>query len=69
MWHREYWDRYIRDGKHVEQVIEYIHMNPVKAGLVAAAWSWRWSSAYRGKTEMAKGANLGKARGANVEKA
>ncbi len=46
VWQREYWDRYIRDEKHLRQVILYIHQNPVKAGLVATAEGWRWSSAY-----------------------
>ena len=59
VWHREYWDRYIRDGKHFEQVVEYIRLNPVKAGLVETAGSWRWSSAYQG--------NLGKVTGAILE--
>ena len=48
VWHREYWDRYIRDQKHLERAVEYIQMNPVKAGLVVTAESWRWSSAYCG---------------------
>ena len=46
VWHREYWDRYIRDRTHFAQVIEYIHLNPVKAGLVVTPELWRWSSAY-----------------------
>ena len=46
VWHREYWDRYIRDRSHLEQTIEYIHLNPVKAGLVVTPEKWRWSSAY-----------------------
>jgi REP element-mobilizing transposase RayT len=46
VWHREYWDRFIRDRKHFEQAVEYIHLNPVKAGLVKRAGEWRWSSAY-----------------------
>jgi len=45
LWMREYWDRYIRDGKHLASVIEYIHMNPVKAGLCENAKDWKWSSA------------------------
>lgn len=48
IWHREYWDRYIRDQRHLEQMAEYIHLNPVKAGFVVTAESWRWSSAYSG---------------------
>ena len=48
VWHREYWDRFIRGQTHYEQVIKYTHLNPVKAGLVVTAESWRWSSAYSG---------------------
>jgi REP element-mobilizing transposase RayT len=48
VWHREYWDRYIRDRRHFEQAVEYIHLNPVKAGFAVTAESWRWSSAYSG---------------------
>jgi len=46
VWHREYWDRYIRGERHFKRAVEYIHLNPVKAGLVGRAESWRWSSAY-----------------------
>jgi REP element-mobilizing transposase RayT len=34
VWHREYWDRYIRNQKHFEKAVEYIQLNPVKAGRV-----------------------------------
>lgn len=53
VWHREYWDRFIRDDRHFQQTVEYIHLNPVKAGLVASAEKWEWSSA----ASMNKGAN------------
>lgn len=46
VWHREYWDRYIRDHAHYMNVVKYIHNNPVKAGLVKRPEDWRWSSAY-----------------------
>lgn len=46
-WMRDYWDRFIRNERHFDQVIEYIHMNPVMAGLCDAPYAWRWSSAYR----------------------
>ncbi len=52
IWHREYWDRYIRNQRHLEQVIEYIHLNPVKAGIADTAESWRWSSAYYANQEI-----------------
>lgn len=45
IWMREYWDRFIRDEPHFQTVIAYIHQNPVKAGLVAHAEDWFWSSA------------------------
>lgn len=47
LWMRDYWDRFIRDERHLETAIHYIHQNPVKAGLCQAAEEWRWSSAFR----------------------
>jgi REP element-mobilizing transposase RayT len=52
VWHREYWDRYIRDQSHFAQAIDYIHMNPVKAGLVTKPENWRWSSAFPGNANL-----------------
>jgi len=45
LWMREYWDRYIRNEKHFRTVFEYIHRNPVEAGLCRTAAEWPWSSA------------------------
>ncbi len=47
-WMREYWDRYIRDAEHYQKAVEYIHQNPVKAGLCQTAETWPWSSAFSG---------------------
>lgn len=44
-WQREYFDRFIRDGDHYENVLRYIENNPVKAELVAKAEDWPFSSA------------------------
>lgn len=44
IWQREYWDRFIRDEKHFIKAVEYIHENPVNAGLVSKALEWEWSS-------------------------
>lgn len=44
-WQREYHDRFIRDGEHFENVLQYIENNPVKAGLVSIAEQWPFSSA------------------------
>ena len=48
VWHREFRDRYIRDEKHYWDTVEYIHNNPVKAGLVKSPEAWPWSGAGRG---------------------
>src|SRR5690606_18030993 len=45
IWHREYWDRYIRDHVHYMNAVSYIHNNPVKAKLVVRPKDWKWSSA------------------------
>jgi REP element-mobilizing transposase RayT len=45
VWDREYWDRFIRDEWHLQAAREYIHNNPVKAGLVRSPEEWEWSSA------------------------
>lgn len=56
VWHREYWDRYIRDRRHFDQTLRYIHLNPVKAGLVPKPEDWRWSSAFPGNADLLIGA-------------
>ncbi len=48
LWMREYWDRYIRDENHYRTVVDYIHHNPVKAGLCASPELWPWSSGSAG---------------------
>jgi REP element-mobilizing transposase RayT len=45
LWMADYFDRFIRDQAHLEAVIAYIENNSVKAGLVANAADWRYSSA------------------------
>jgi putative transposase len=45
-WFREYYDRYIRNSSHLNDVIEYVENNPVKAGLVSSKELWRWNSAF-----------------------
>ena len=44
VWQCDYWDRFIRDENHFNKAIEYIHNNPVKAGLVNSPEKWNWSS-------------------------
>ena len=45
LWMREYWDRYIRDGDHFDNVVSYIERNPVAAKLCLQPADWPWSSA------------------------
>jgi len=46
VWHREHWDRYIRDENHFDAVVKYIQNNPVKAGLVSKAADFVFGSAW-----------------------
>jgi putative transposase len=68
IWHREYWDRAIRNDRHFQQAREYIHLNPVKAGLVSNEEDWPWSSASKviGKANQEIGAPRGGAPGSGV---
>ena len=45
LWMPEYFDRFIRDNDHFNNVVDYIHNNPVKAGLVDDPTKYKWSSA------------------------
>jgi putative transposase len=45
VWQPDYYDRFIRNEPHYAASVDYIHQNPVKAGLVSAAEDWPWSSA------------------------
>ena len=44
-WALDYYDRFIRDEAHFARALDYIHRNPVAAGLCEAASDWEWSSA------------------------
>src|SRR5258708_23598067 len=40
-WFGDYFDRYIRNGRHFENAVNYIKNNPVSAGLCVSAREWR----------------------------
>ncbi len=64
VWHREYYDRCIRDDDHYRSVVNYIDANPVKAGLVATAAEWRWCGLHRpGLATFLDAANEGRGSG------
>ncbi len=44
VWQRRYWEHTIRDERDFQAHLDYIHINPVKHGLVAAAREWPHST-------------------------
>ncbi|MFT3743590.1 MAG: transposase [Pyrinomonadaceae bacterium] len=44
-WSIEYFDRYIRNYDHFVRTVDYIHRNPVKAGLCERSADWSFSCA------------------------
>jgi REP element-mobilizing transposase RayT len=51
-WQAESYDHWVRDGEELEKIVAYIENNPVKAGLVARAGDYRWSSAASAETSL-----------------
>ncbi len=45
-WQEDYFDRYIRNYEHFESAVDYINLNPVKAGLCEKPADWKFGSAY-----------------------
>ncbi len=45
VWQGRFFDRALRTVKEYHEAVEYIHANPVKAGLATRAEDWPWSSA------------------------
>jgi len=56
LWRREYFDRFMRDDDHLMTTISYVEENPVKAGLIAEAAEWKWSSAHLRQNSAGEGA-------------
>jgi putative transposase len=44
VWQRQFWDRFVRNSAEFNERLEYMHLNPVRRGLVAKPEEWRWSS-------------------------
>ena len=44
-WQDESFDHWVRSQEQLQDVIDYVESNPVKAGLVGAQEQWPWSSA------------------------
>ena len=44
LWQARFFDRALRTVKEYHETIEYLHLNPVRAGLVRQPEDWPWSS-------------------------
>jgi putative transposase len=47
VWQRRFWEHQIRDEEDMQRHVDYVHINPVKHGLVQRAVDWPWSSFHR----------------------
>jgi putative transposase len=47
IWQRRYWEHTIRDEADFARHLDYIHINPVKHGLVTRVGDWPYSSFHR----------------------
>jgi putative transposase len=47
IWQRRYWEHTIRDEEDFARHVDYVHINPVKHGLVTRVRDWRLSSFHR----------------------
>ncbi|MBY6225125.1 REP-associated tyrosine transposase [Ferrimonas balearica] len=47
IWQRRFWEHWIRDELDFHRHIDYVHINPVKHGLVARANQWPYSSIHQ----------------------
>ena len=57
-----FWNSLLGDDSYLATAVEYVHQNPVAAGIVERPGDYRWSSfrAYAGRDRAPRGLNLGK---------
>ncbi|WP_296282825.1 transposase [Pseudoxanthomonas sp.] len=46
-WQPRYWERTVRDEAELQALVDYVHINPVKHGLVETVAAWPHSSVHR----------------------
>ena len=46
LWQGRFFDRALRTVKEYMETVEYIHLNPVRRGLLRRAEEWKWSSVH-----------------------
>ena len=44
VWQHQFWDRFVRHERELRDRLDYMHLNPVRKGLVSRPEEWRWSS-------------------------
>jgi putative transposase len=44
LWQHQFWDRFVRHDKEFGHRLAYMHLNPVRKGLVKNPAEWNWSS-------------------------
>lgn len=44
VWQHQFWDRFVRHERELAERLDYMHLNPVRKGLVKTPADWRWSS-------------------------
>jgi putative transposase len=44
LWQHQFWDRFVRHAKEFNDRLTYMHLNPVRRGLMEKPEQWRWSS-------------------------
>ena len=47
IWQRRFWEHQVRDDEDLHKHLDYIHLNPVKHGLVTNPADWPYSTFYR----------------------
>ena len=47
IWQRRYWEHLIRDERDFQSHMDYVHINPVKHGLVGCVSDWPYSTFHR----------------------
>jgi putative transposase len=47
IWQRRYWEHLIRDERDYQAHVDYVHINPVKHGLVKTVKDWPYSTFHK----------------------
>ena len=61
LWQPRFFDRALRTVKEYNEKVQYIHLNPVKAGLASRPEDWPWSSVhdYTGSVQRPAATSIG----------